>query len=52
MKAININGMAVIHMATISGKPDLVELLIINGVKVDTRTERGFTPMHYAARTL
>ncbi len=39
-----------LHYAAYAGHKELVELLITNGVDVNTKTDDGFTPLHVAAR--
>lgn len=39
-----------IHWASVSGYPEIVELLIDAGIDADTRSAFGMTPLHFAAR--
>ena len=43
-------GWTPLHWAASRGHKELVELLITNGVDVNTKTDDGSTPLHEAAR--
>jgi ankyrin repeat protein len=44
-------GNAPLHMAVISGKKDMVELLLATGADVDAKNNSGDTPLNWAAET-
>eukprot|EP00820_Chromera_velia_P031517 Cvel_13950.t2-p1 / transcript=Cvel_13950.t2 / gene=Cvel_13950 / organism=Chromera_velia_CCMP2878 / gene_product=Ankyrin-3, putative / transcript_product=Ankyrin-3, putative / location=Cvel_scaffold974:21893-23170(+) / protein_length=426 / sequence_SO=supercontig / SO=protein_coding / is_pseudo=false len=45
-----IRGWRALHIACVDNKPEIIEFLVCSGANVNVETEKGATPLHFAAQ--
>ena len=48
INAVNVGGLSLLHIATLSGELEMMEALLDKGADVDIQDKNGLTPLFYA----